>query len=90
MVPPLSKFLSDDLDVVLGVVVKTSSENGSTDLKQRQTKAWHVQLEILRHSITSLTQHYPDAPGWGLLIAYPIPRRQKRVDAVLREAVFGK
>lgn len=79
----LGEFLSDDLDRVLGVIVAKSYESGFTDLRQRQTKAWQVQLEILRETASGLAQQYSDVTAWGVLIEYPIPRRQKRVDAVL-------
>lgn len=79
----LAEFLDDDPDRVLGVVVAKSSDNGFTDLKQRQTKAWQVQLEVLRRTASNLVQQYSDATDWGILIEYPIPRRQKRVDVVL-------
>lgn len=79
----LAEFLSDDLDRVLGVIVAKSAESGFIDLKQRQTKAWQIQLEVLRETVAHLAQQYSDAVGWGVLIEYPIPRRQKRIDAVL-------
>lgn len=79
----LAEFLNDDPDRVLGVVVTKSADNGFTDLKQRQTKAWQVQLEVLRQTASNLVEQYTDANDWGILIEYPIPRRQKRVDVVL-------
>ena len=79
----LQEFLSDDPHRVLGVIHEQSSINGFTDLKERQSKAWQVQLKVLRTSCLFLLTRFEDAKNWGILFEYPIPRRQKRVDVVL-------
>ncbi len=79
----LQEFLSDDPKRVLGAIHEQSSNNGFADLKESQSKAWQVQLEILRTSGLALLDRYEDAKNWGILFEYPIPRRQKRVDVVL-------
>ena len=85
-----TEFLGDDPKRILGVIHERSSESGFTDLKERQSKAWRVQIEILQHVISELIQEYPDASCWGVLFEYPIPRRQKRIDVVLlvRGSIF--
>lgn len=79
----LQEFLSEDPKRVLGLIHEQSSRSGFTDLKERQSKAWQVQLELLCHSCVELLSRFPDAKEWGMLFEYPIPRRQKRVDVVL-------
>ncbi len=79
----LQEFVADDPDRVLGLIHQESSKSGFTDLKERQSKAWQVQLAILQRSGASLLSRYQDASKWGILFEYPIPRRQKRIDVLL-------
>jgi hypothetical protein len=48
-----------------------------------QTHAWDEQIEILRALCKFCLGKYPESAHWGLLIEYPIPRRQKRIDVVV-------
>jgi hypothetical protein len=59
-----TEFLGDDPKRILGVIHERSSESGFTDLKERQSKAWRVQIEILHHVISELIREYPDASSW--------------------------
>lgn len=79
----VQEFLEDDPSRILGVLAAESAKTGFTDLKQSQTKAWQKQIEVIRSTFESLTQEIPASGNWGLLLEYLIPRRQKRVDAVL-------
>jgi hypothetical protein len=78
-----AEFLGEDPKRILGIIHERSSESGFTDLKERQSKAWRIQIEILQRVIADLVREYPEAPSWGVLFEYPIPRRQKRIDVVL-------
>ena len=79
----IQEFLQDDTDRIHGVIHQRSSESGFTDLKESQSRAWRVQLQVLQRSAAELLARYHDAPQWGILFEYPIPRRQKRIDVVL-------
>lgn len=80
------EFLADDPSRILGVLASKSAQQGFTDLKQRQTRAWERQITTLRTVATELTATVPGSQQWGLLLEYPIPRRQKRIDTVLLAA----
>lgn len=82
----VADFLADDPSRILGVLVSRSAQQGFTDLKQRQTRAWERQITALRATAAELTVILPASGQWGLLLEYPIPRRQKRIDAVLLAA----
>ncbi len=69
-----------------GILASESAKTGFTDLKQRQTTAWEKQIEVLNSACEALVREIPTSGAWGLLVEYPIPRRQKRVDAVLLAA----
>lgn len=82
----LAEFVADDPSRILGVLASKSAQQGFTDLKQRQTRAWERQIIALRTTAIQLAATIADSPQWGLLLEYPIPRRQKRIDAVLLAA----
>lgn len=82
----LAEFLADDPERILGVLASRSAQQGFTDLKQRQTRAWERQITALRATVAELAASHPGSSRWGLLLEYPIPRRQKRIDAVLLAA----
>ena len=79
----LREFLQDDPLRVLGLVHRQSSKSGFSELKETQSIAWQVQLEILRATAEELMERFEDAHHWGILFEYPIPRRQKRVDVII-------
>ncbi|MBI1760661.1 MAG: DUF2075 domain-containing protein [Acidobacteria bacterium] len=86
----LIEFLADDPRRILGTLATESAKTGFTDLKQRQTGAWQKQIEVLKVTCSLLENQFTDCASWGLLLEYPIPRRQKRIDAVLlaRNIIF--
>ena len=86
----LPEFIRDDADRVIGILTSKSAATGFVNLKQRQTKAWQKQINDLRVTCTSLVREEADAAHWTILLEYPIPRRQKRIDAVLlaRDVIF--
>ncbi len=81
-----AEFLTVEPSEVLGQLASRSAQQGFTDLKQRQTRAWERQITALRTTIAELSVCIPASSQWGLLLEYPIPRRQKRIDAVVLAA----
>ena len=79
----LAQFLADDAERILGLLVAGSAGLGFSDLKQKQTKAWQKQVTTLKAAAAVLGERIPDSANWSLLLEYPIPRRQKRIDAIL-------
>lgn len=81
----LPTFLADDAERILGQLVGGSASLGFADLKQKQTKAWQKEIVVLKTAAAALAS-VPGSASWALLLEYPIPRRQKRIDAVLLAA----
>ena len=79
----LAEFLADEPARILGVLASRSAQQGFMDLKQRQTRAWERQITALHNTAAELTANVAGSASWGLLLEYPIPRRQKRIDTVL-------
>ena len=82
----LGSFLADDPNRVLGELTAGSAGSGFVELKHRQTIAWQREIEILRACSTVLISEDASRSLWTLLLEYPIPRRQKRIDAVVLAA----
>jgi hypothetical protein len=76
----LADFLSHSRDEILGSLLRSYQHN---ELQKRQTEAWEMEIEVLKSAFPDLVQHTPNAANWSLLLEYPIPRRPKRLDAVL-------
>jgi len=68
------EFLTHEEDLIVG------RQTGVTriELPAEQLEAWREQLRILRTALSS-----DSASDWYLLLEYPIPRRGKRIDAVV-------
>lgn len=70
-------FLAHEEDLIVGRQTGIT-RNRFTELSAEQLDAWREQVPILR---TALSPHF--ASDWYLLLEYPIPRRGKRIDAVI-------
>jgi hypothetical protein len=79
----VQKFLLDDNDLIIGFLTNGLQKDGFSSQLTSQTKAWRRQLKILKLTCAALVTGVDSSPQWGLLLEYPIPRRQKRIDAVL-------
>ena len=79
----LADFLAHSPDEILGALLRSYQHN---ELQKRQTKAWEIEIEILKSASADLIRQRPDAANWSLLLEYPIPRRHKRLDAVVLAA----
>ncbi|PWU22176.1 MAG: hypothetical protein C5B50_00025 [Verrucomicrobia bacterium] len=76
----LFEFLGHAAEEVLGCLSGSHQHN---ELQKRQIKAWQVEIPILKSVCAELIGRDPAAQDWSLLLEYPIPRRPKRLDAVL-------
>jgi hypothetical protein len=72
-----SEFLAHEEDLVIGRQTAVT-RLGLTELTAEQLDAWRQQVAILRCTLGRLSNR-----NWHLLLEYPIPRRGKRIDAVL-------
>lgn len=85
----VTEFIDDDVDRIVGILTSQSGKTGFSDLKTRAIKAWEKEIDILKNACRTLVDN-ADAAHWAILLEYPIPRRQKRIDAVLlaRDVIF--
>ena len=52
-------------------------------ITKTETTAWEKQINVLKTTAETLVDESAEFGRWGLLLEYPIPRRQKRIDLVL-------
>jgi schlafen family protein len=85
----VQEFLSDNVDVV-GVLAQAKAAAGFFSVERAQIEAWHEQAIVLKSSLSDLTAIFPEAHQWTILLEFSIPRRQRRIDAVLlaRDIIF--
>ena len=76
----LEQFLADDSSRIIGSL---ASRTQHTDLKKKQIKAWEREVRVLKAACHELASVNQSSLSWSLLLEYPIPRRHKRLDAVL-------
>src|ERR1700751_2467198 len=79
----LDAFVAQPPNEILGALLGSYQHN---ELQKRQTKAWQIEIEVLKSAVAELLRLAPSADSWSLLLEYPIPRRSKRLDAVLLAA----
>jgi hypothetical protein len=86
----VAEFIDDDPGRIIGVLAAASAKSGFVDHKNRQTTAWQNQVDVLKAGCKRLVNESGDFGSWGLLLEYPIPRRQKRIDVVVlaRDVIF--
>ena len=76
---PVSEFLLDDPQKIIGILISAAESQGFTLHLHTQTYAWHAEIKLLREVLNDIGQE----DQLGLVLEYPIPRRGKRIDAVL-------
>jgi len=78
----LSDFLLDSTSTIIGELAQANSES-RFPLSPEAIDAWRDQLPPLSSAIRALTEKYPSARDWRILMEYPIPMVGRRIDAVL-------
>jgi len=76
-------FVAADPDTVLGVLNRASGDDIFSTQFTKQIKAWQHEIASLKAVCMHLISKYPSGLDYSVLLEYRIPRRQKRIDAVL-------
>lgn len=79
----LAEFAQTDPDAVRGRLAAGHAGEGYATQRRDAVDAWDVQVDVLQRMARELLQVEPLGTGWHVLLEYPIPRRARRVDAVL-------
>jgi hypothetical protein len=86
----IGEFLSESDTSILGTLAQANAEAKFLQLESAAIEAWRSQFEIMRGALSTITQSLSGSAGWGFLLEFPIPRRQRRIDLALlaRDVVF--
>lgn len=74
-------FLSMSKSEIVGALTIQTGKAGFQDQKRQLIDSWTIEVEILWEAFAQLDKKLQES--WGILLEYPIPRREKRIDAVL-------
>ncbi|MEN0056935.1 MAG: DUF2075 domain-containing protein [Mucilaginibacter sp.] len=79
----LTGFIKDRTDSIIGLLTTQSGLSGFYQQLHTQTLSWNNEIQILKAAIQKLLVSHIATENWGVLLEYPIARREKRIDAVL-------
>src|SRR5690349_20991302 len=86
----IAEFLEDPLSKIQAALVDQIPVLGFQQLHTAQIPAWKWQIEILQQELKTLSADMEELKQGGILLEFPIPRRQKRIDTILliRDLIF--
>jgi hypothetical protein len=76
-------FLNDHHNAIIGSLTTQSGFAGFHQLLHTQTLSWDEEIRILKRSLKNAIQQDPLIADFGILLEYPIARREKRIDVVI-------
>ncbi|GAB3922945.1 DUF2075 domain-containing protein [Mucilaginibacter myungsuensis] len=79
----LAGFLKDDTLKISGTLTHGAGLSGFYQQKHTQTLSWGDAINTLKTAFDQIIAEVDGAEQWGIMLEYPIARRQKRVDAVI-------
>lgn len=79
----VGQLLHVDHARVIGELTLGAERDGFHSLLTELIRSWRHELSALTGICSELAKAIPGSADWGLLLEYPIPRRQKRLDTVL-------
>lgn len=79
----VGEFLQASTSEVIGDLTTGNARFGFSEVERDQIEAWEEEIVLLRNQLIELCKQEAQASRWGLLLEFPIPRRQRRIDAVL-------
>jgi len=76
------EFLATDPTTILGKLNLQATDSVST-LRRSTVVSWERTISVLKMALAQALAEPLGADNWGLLLEYEIPRRNRRIDAVL-------
>src|SRR4051812_26119155 len=78
----VQKFLATDSSQIVGAF-NHHVRNSLSSLRVSTLISWERTISSLKTTLAQLAKELVYAGDWGLLLEYEIPRRDRRIDAVL-------
>jgi hypothetical protein len=78
----VGEFLNREASDILGQL-NLQSRTAVSSLRVSTAVSWERTVSVLKAALAQVISTLPSAADWGLLLEYEIPRRDRRIDAVL-------
>lgn len=82
-VATVQQFLIQSRSEIIGILLAGIQHEQFSTFHLKAAEAWEDEIETLKRALNETTGAHPAALNWGIVLEYVIPRRQKRVDAVV-------
>ena len=79
----VARFLDDDNKLIIGSLTQQAGVSGFHQQLHTQTLSWAEEIDILKSAFKQLIPQQPQFVDAGILLEYPIARREKRIDVVI-------
>ena len=79
----VGEFLRASEEYVRARLATAYAESGFTSQYTAQTLTWDRDVGALRNALRECVRVEPEAEGWGVLLEFSIPRKERRIDVVL-------
>lgn len=79
----LADLLRTTDEQIIDQLLRSDAGSGFTQVSHNQLAAWRTELDVLRSAVRELSVHEARWHDVHLILEYRIPRREKRIDAIL-------
>ena len=79
----VEQFLSQSPDVLLAQLSTAYAHRGFTSQYADQTLTWQRDIQSLQQALSVCDERSHSVIGWGIILEFSIPRKEKRIDIVL-------
>src|SRR6476646_9762107 len=79
----VAEFLETTESSILGSLSQAAANSGFSEHKHEQTHAWLEEIRILKCTLDETVAAVGSAREWTLFLEFEIPRRQRRIDAII-------
>lgn len=79
----IGEFLSTSESELVGVLSTAHAQSGFEKQRSSQTLAWASDIVRLQSALEAAAHASTTITGWTILLEFPIPKKEKRIDVVL-------
>lgn len=79
----IREFLGTSTTEIVGELTTKIADSGFRQLESAAVDSWTDEIETLKTQLSKFCNSRLEAPNWGILLEFLIPRRQMRIDVVL-------
>jgi len=79
----VTEFIHSSDSEITGRLATAYAHSGFSSQRTSQTRAWEADLTKLRSALDLVIAQNSQAAAWTVLLEFPIPRKEKRIDVVL-------